>query len=378
MNEIDRRTRAETVGSLLRSPENIKAVNQGGPGAADVLDRAALDAIRLQEEVGLDVITDGEVRRQAWAETPRYLDCFAKAELDRGLNWRVGEGSDPGPRSQAVDAAEGAAPSTELRDVVMGRVAQAKRLGDRTAAYAFLADHATQRTKFTLAAPSYHRRYWSDKHSRVAYDDCESYLLEIRDYLREVVAGLTELGCDYIQLDAPNYGSLCDATTRARFESEGRDIAAEIAFDAALDNSLFDGITGVTRAIHICRGNSSGGRWHSSGGYGAISGDLFKRLEFDRLLLEYDTERAGTFGPLADVKPGVVAVLGLLTTKVGALEDEQLVRERLAEAATVKPLEDLAISTQCGFASAFAGNPVTPEEQRRKLELVAKIAHSAW
>lgn len=365
MNETDSPTRAETVGSLLRSPENMRAVKEGGPGSVEVLDAAVLEAIRIQSEAGLDVITDGEVRRQGWADTPRYLDCFAKLEIDRGLTWHGGEGTGPSPQSA-------------LSDVVVSRVAQAQRLGDRTAPYAFLAQHAKQRTKFTLAAPSYHRRYWDDEHSRGAYDDCESYLLEIRDYLREVVGQLVGLGCDYIQLDGPNYGSLCDAGTRARLEAEGRDIPAEIAFDAALDNSLFDGITGVTRALHICRGNSAGGRWHSSGGYGAISKDLFHQLDFDRLLLEYDTERAGTFGPLADVKPGVVAVLGLLTTKVGDLEDEQLIRDRLAEATTVKPLNELAISTQCGFASASTGNPVTPEQQRRKLELVAKVAHSTW
>jgi methionine synthase II (cobalamin-independent) len=364
MNEIDSRTRAETVGSLLRSAENWKAVTEGGPDAAAVLDDAVLNGIRVQEEAGLDVITDGELRRQGWADTPQYLDCFARFEHDRGLVWHGGEPTTPTKSSFA--------------DFVVKPVAQAQRRGDRTAPYAFLRKHATQRTKFTLAAPSYHRRYWHDEHSRAAYDSCESYLLDVRDYLREVVADLIALGCDYVQLDAPNYGSLCDAETRARFEAEGRDLAAEIAFDADLDNSLFDGVSEVTRAMHICRGNSAGGRWHSSGGYGAISKDLFHRLDFDRLLLEYDTERAGTFGPLTDVKPGVVAVLGLLTTKVGTLEDEQLVRDRLAEAATVKPLEELAISTQCGFASANTGNPVTPEEQSRKLEMVARIAHSTW
>ena len=156
------------------------------------------------------------------------------------------------------------------------------------------------------------------------------------------------------------------------------DVDAQIAFDAALDSSLFAGLTGVTRALHVCRGNAPGGRWHSTGGYGAISAQLFPRLDVDRLLLEYDTERAGAFGPLADVPSGVTAVLGLLTTKSGDLEDESAVLERIAEAATVKPLDELAVSTQCGFASVAAGNPITPEQQVRKLELVATVARATW
>jgi 5-methyltetrahydropteroyltriglutamate--homocysteine methyltransferase len=130
--------------------------------------------------------------------------------------------------------------------------------------------------------------------------------------------------------------------------------------------------------VHVCRGNAPGGRWHSAGGYGALSAQLFPKLAVDRLLLEYDTERAGTFGPLADVPSGVTAVLGLLTTKSGELEDEPAVRERIAEAATVKSLDELALSTQCGFASVAGGNVVTPEQQLAKLELVAKVARATW
>jgi 5-methyltetrahydropteroyltriglutamate--homocysteine methyltransferase len=363
MNEADARTRAETVGSLLRPAAVLDAVTSGAPRAPEILDAAVLDAITRQVEAGLDIITDGETRRTSWAETPRYLDCFARVASGRGLRWRGGAG---------------AAATPPAYDVVVSRVAEAARTGDRTDQYAFLARHAPIRAKFTMAAPSYHRRYWSPEVSSTAYDSVEDYLFEVRDYLREVVSRLVGLGCDYIQLDAPNYGSLCDGEMRAQLAADGHDIEAEIAFDAALDNSLFDGVTGVTRALHICRGNSSGGRWHSSGGYGAISGQLFPLLDFDRLLLEYDSDRAGTFGPLRDVQPGVVAVLGLLTTKSGELEDADEVRGRVAEAATVKPLGELAISTQCGFASVAAGNPVTPAQQQRKLELVARLARETW
>jgi 5-methyltetrahydropteroyltriglutamate--homocysteine methyltransferase len=364
MNTRDAATRAETVGSLLR-PEKARDVVLSGddaePEAEAILDGAVLDAITLQEECGLDVITDGEIRRRSWAETPRYLDCFEPRAMSRGMKWHGGS--------------ETSGPPTY--DAVVRRVSQARPTGDRTDQYAFLAWHASSRTKFTMAAPSYHRRYWSAE-GAAAYGSCEEFLYEVRDHLRAVVQQLAGLGCDYVQLDAPNYGSYCDADARAQVKAEGRDIDAELAFDAALDNSLFDGLAGITRALHICRGNAAGGRWHSTGGYGAISGTLFQQLDFDRLLLEYDSERAGAFGPLADIRPGTVAVLGLLTTKSGDLEDERLVRARLAEAATIKPLEELAVSTQCGFASVAAGNPVTPEQQRAKLELVARLARETW
>ncbi len=263
-------------------------------------------------------------------------------------------------------------------DVVVRRVSQAQHVGDQIAQYAFLAEHASSRTKFTVAAPSYHRRNWSPERSTAVYANAEEYLYEIRDYLRGLVDRLVAMGCDYIQLDAPNYGTMCDPATRGRMAAEGRDFDAELAFDIALDNSLFDGISGVTRAMHMCRGNSSGGRWHSSGGYEAISSVAFPQLDFDRLLLEYDSDRAGDFGPLADMRSGAVAVVGILTTKSAALEDEKVVIDRLEEASSVKPLAELALSTQCGFASVAEGNPLTPAEQRAKLELVVEVSKRMW
>jgi 5-methyltetrahydropteroyltriglutamate--homocysteine methyltransferase len=360
--------RAEAVGSLLRSAEVVRSASApaGDTDAAGVLDRAVIEAVRLQEHAGLDVLTDGEVRRTSWAQTPRFVGCF-EATPGRGqLNWRGGSGQ-PAP-----------APAAGGYPAVVRRVPDAPRTGSMTDEYAFLVRHARGRKKFTMAAPSYHRRYWSPEHSTRAYDDCEEFLTDIRDYQRGVVIGLVALGCDYIQLDAPNYGSLCDPDMRARMLAEGRDPDVETIFDAELDSSLFDGIDGVTRALHICRGNGPGGMWHSAGGYGAISGQLFPRLDFDRLLLEYDSDRAGSFEPLADVRPGTIVVLGLLTTKSDRLDDSAAIEERIGEAARLKPLAELALSTQCGFASVPVDNPVSAERQRAKLELVARIADRIW
>ena len=402
MNERGAAARAETVGSMLRPQAVLQALAPGSsrPGAGGgneqslgpagfqqgpgqdgsqseetrrILDDAVIEAIAIQEEAGLDVITDGEMRRWAWAQTPRFLGCFERRSgSGPKLDWRGGT------QATGAQAGDGRPPADMGYPVVVRRVPEAERTGSMAAEYAFLAEHAHARTKYSMAAPSYHRRYWSDPHSAQAYGSCEEFLTDIRDYLREVVGELVALGCDYIQLDAPNYGSYCDPGTRARMMADGRDIAADLAFDAELDSSLLDGLEDVTRALHICRGNGPGGRWHSAGGYGAISAELFPLLRFDRLLLEYDSDRAGDFMPLADVRPGTVAVLGLLTTKSGELEDTGEVEGRIAEAARIKPLDGLALSTQCGFGSVITGNPLTPAQQRAKLELVASVAHGTW
>ena len=365
--------RAETVGSLLRGDAVVRAARRSSPADHDLLGDAVRDAIMLQEEIGLDVITDGEVRRTAWAQTPRFVNAFAVAGGQAALNWRGATEGRFGAPATSSPIRSGGYPS------VTRRFATAPRTGDMAAEYGFLARYARNRTKFTMPAPSYHRRYWSPEASPAAgYSSPEEFLTEVRDYMRSVAHTLIDLGCDYIQLDAPNYGSLCDPDTVAAMRAAGRDPLAELEFDAALDSSLFDGLDGVTSALHVCRGNGPSGAWHSSGGYGAISAQLFPRLAVDRLLLEYDSDRAGGFEPLADARPGSVVVLGLLTTKSPYLEHDSDVLARIEEATRFKPLGELALSTQCGFASVPIANPVTPADQRAKLELVVRLARQVW
>jgi 5-methyltetrahydropteroyltriglutamate--homocysteine methyltransferase len=374
--------RADTVGSLLRGDAVVRAARRSSPADGALLDDAVRDAIMLQEEIGLDVITDGEVRRVSWAQTPRFVDAFASsAAADARAGSRSRSGTESGALNwrgagQGMFGASGGRPPGY--PVVVSRNATAQRHGDMTAEYAFLARYARARAKFTMAAPSYHRRYWSPARSGAVYDSCEEYLTEVRDYLRSVVDSLVALGCDYIQIDAPNYGSLCDPDTRAAMIASGRDPDAELAFDAALDSSLFEGVTGVTTALHVCRGNGPAGAWHSAGGYGAISPVLFPKLAVDRLLLEYDSDRSGGFEALRDVRESTSVVLGLLTTKSLRLEYDDDILARIAEAARYKPLDELALSTQCGFASVPIANPVTPVVQRAKLDLVVRIARRVW
>jgi 5-methyltetrahydropteroyltriglutamate--homocysteine methyltransferase len=376
--------RSDVVGSLLRPTylrEARQGVRQGRVSTAELHaaeDRAVREAIALQEAAGLDVITDGEYRRQSWvvtiplreegaAHAPLAGYEFLPAEPEWWSLWK-----EPDGRRATVWTTPTRPFITKPLQVVRDIVAEE---------YAFLQANAHRRTKFTIPAPSWHRIFWHPEYSRAAYPTPEDFLHAVADYLRaEVVAKIMALGGDYIQMDAPNYAQWhVDPENRAAFEAWGHDMAAELVADAEIDNTVFEGISGVTRAIHICRGNAPGGRWLANGGYERIASEVFPRLSnYDRLLLEYDTPRAGDFGPLRRVLPQHTVVLGLLTTKQGALEDAGAVEARIREATQYVPLERLAISPQCGFASGEAGNPLIPEQQEAKLRLVAQTARRVW
>ena len=376
--------RADVVGSLLR-PAYLREARQGARtgtvSEADVRaaeDRAVREAISVQESAGLDVITDGELRRQSWVVTiplreegashaPLAGYEFLPAEPGWWSLWKEPDGR----RAQVWTAATRPFVTKGLR-VVRDIVAEE---------YAFLKANAHARTKFTIPAPSWHRIFWHPEYSRSVYPTPEDFLRAVAAYLREeVVPKLIALGGDYIQMDAPNYAQWhVDAGNRAAFEAWGHDMTAELIADAEIDNTVFEGVGGVTRAIHICRGNAPGGRWLADGGYERIAGEVFPRLtNYDRLLLEYDTPRAGDFSPLRHVRPETAVVLGLLTTKQGALEDAAAVEARVREATQYISLTRLAVSPQCGFASGEAGNPLTLEQQEAKLRRVAEVARRVW
>jgi 5-methyltetrahydropteroyltriglutamate--homocysteine methyltransferase len=359
--------RAENVGSLLRPPDLLSAMRGRKQGAIsagelrDIQDAAVRDAIALQELVGIGILTDGEMRREAWALSPFVLDCFDEVEGIRSYPASVGQATNHETVMPVV---------TRRVNLPAGR--------DLDDGYAFLRAHTSRRVKYTLPAPSYHRRYWLDSRSRSAYDSCEEYLTDVRDWIRGVARLLVAAGCDYIQLDAPNYGSLCDPAIRDYHRSAGHDLEAQLTFDAALDSSVFDGMQEVTRAVHLCRGNAPGGVWFASGGYAGIADQLFPALSVDVMLLEFDSDRAGDFGPLKHIPRGVICVLGLLSTKNAVVEEDSQIVARIESAADIKPLDELALSTQCGFASVAGGNPATVAAQRGKLETVVRIANQVW
>jgi 5-methyltetrahydropteroyltriglutamate--homocysteine methyltransferase len=376
--------RADVVGSLLR-PDALRRARQGareGRVTPEALraaeDDAVREAIALQEGAGLDVVTDGELRRASWVITiPLREDATARPPLG-GFEFLP---ADPGWWSlwKEPDGRRAQVWTNPTRPFITRPIEVARDVvGDE---YAFLRANARARTKFTIPSPSWHRIFWHPEYSRAAYPTPEDFLHAIARYLREhVVPRIVALGGDYIQMDAPNYAQWhVDGENRAAFEAWGHDMAAELVADAEIDDSVFEGVRGVTRAIHICRGNAPGGRWLANGGYEAIAGQVFPRLtRYDRLLLEYDTPRAGDFGPLGHVRADATVVLGLLTTKQGALEDGAAVEARIREAARRIPLDRLALSPQCGFASGEAGNPLTPTQQAAKLRQVGAVARRVW
>ena len=381
---MTRPARSDVVGSLLR-PAYLRQARQdlaAGAASAEQVraaeDRAVREAIAMQESAGLDVITDGELRRQSWVITiPLREEGVREAPL-AGYEFLP---ADAGWWSlwKEPDGTKAAVWTRPTRPFVTRPIEVVRDIVERE--YAFLAANARARTKFTIPAPSWHRIFWHPEHSRAAYPTAEDFLRAIAGYLRErVVPRIAALGGDYVQLDAPNYAQWhVDPANRAAFEAWGHDMAAELRADAEVDDSVFEGIRGMTRAIHICRGNAPGGRWLANGGYERIAAQVFPRLaNFSRLLLEYDTPRAGDFSPLAHVRAGTEVVLGLLTTKAGALEAAADVEKRIREATRYVPLDRLAVSPQCGFASGEAGNPLSPEQQEAKLRRVAEVARHIW
>jgi 5-methyltetrahydropteroyltriglutamate--homocysteine methyltransferase len=361
------RLRADQVGSLLR-PQALLDSRAGYARGAITLDalRAVEDAaighaVARQQAIGLDVFTDGEMRRASWlTEMAEAVDGFEPDSVM--LEWHG-----PGGGREKTTARIVGATLRKRRMLSEYEVPFMKSLG----AVPF---------KVTVPAPSNFvptgfKPGVTDRH----YRDRDELLADLVTIVRDEVRWLIAQGVRYVQLDAPFYSHYLDPEHRERMKISGADPDAEFNAAVAGDNATFSGLArdGVTVAIHICRGNSRS-RWYTEGGYDLIAERLFTRLDVDRFLLEYDTERAGTFEPLAIVPHGKDVVLGLVTTKTPELEREDDLRRRIDEAAKYVPLEHLALSPQCGFASIAAGNLLSEDDQWKKLELVARVARQTW
>jgi len=361
--------RAEGVGSMLRPPELLAARARHAAGELSharfkrIEDRAVADCIRVQEEVGLDVVTDGELRRRGWMT--HFIESLEGFERDASapMPWRDAEGRELPP---------------ELRSNQRPVVTQKLRWRHSACAeeWAFLRGRTDRPGKVTLASAEMAAAMYDPERSRGAYPTRDAYFADIVDLLRREVAEIVRLGCTYIQLDAPQYGALLDPRTRAAFRERGQDPDAMIDAGIEMDNAIIDGFPGVTFGLHICRGNNQS-RYYAEGDYSPVT-RVFERTRFDRLLLEYDDERSGGFEPLSHVRDDTTVVLGLVTTKHAAMEDPAELEARIREAARHVDLERLALSPQCGFASMMEGNEITPEQQRAKLELVTSVARSVW
>jgi 5-methyltetrahydropteroyltriglutamate--homocysteine methyltransferase len=362
--------RAEVIGSMLR-PAWLKQARTDF--AADristaqfkrIEDRAVDEAIALQERCAVDVVSDGEMRRSGFvAPLTDYVEGFEAVAFDT-RRWQGGGGGTIGETSLAV-------PLT-----VTGKLRRRRSLAAEEFIYARA--RATLPLKATLPSPLMLAMRWSPEHSAAAYPDPFALFADAVDILRAEVAELASLGCEYIQIDAPELATLVDPSTRERvFEAHGISTARMLGEGVEMLNALADA-PGVTFGLHLCRGNNAG-HWLSTGGYEAISKEVFARAaRYDVFLLEYDSPRAGSFEPLADLPHVKHLVLGLVSTKNDALETPDTLIARIEEAARYFPRQRMALSTQCGFASVLAGNPIAEATQEKKLRLVAAVAHRVW
>jgi 5-methyltetrahydropteroyltriglutamate--homocysteine methyltransferase len=359
--------RADVVGSLLR-PEYLKearARHQRGelapPEFKRIEDRAVDEAIRLQEAVGVDVVSDGEMRRFFYTGTlTEAVDglSFVHARNDP---WRGGAES-----SVSVDVA------------ITGKLRRIRSLA--TEEFTYARARTEKPVKITMPSPLVLAWFWSAEHTPAAYPDPYELFHDGVEILRQNITELIELGCQYIQIDAPETLIWAvDPTFQRHFEQMTGLSVGKMVNDAAdILNSVVDGLDGPTYGLHLCRGNNEG-RWAAEGGYEAVSRVVLERATaYDRFLLEYDSDRAGGFDPLAAVAEAKTVVLGLVSTKDSALESVEQLTARIEQAAKFHPLERLAVSTQCGFASSEPGNPIDAATQEAKLRRVAEVADRVW
>lgn len=359
--------RAEQVGSLLRPPEVLRARAAHVEGRLKLAelraeeDRAIQQVLEKQRQVEIDVLTDGEMRRGSWlTDMADAVDGFVSARVS--LEWKGPGGGVEGSTANAVGA--------KLQKV-------RKMTGHEVP---FLKKNARGPFKVTLPAPSnFMLASYKAGITKKFYPTHADLLKDLSDIVRDDVQWLLAEGVQYIQFDAPYYSHYLDPTQRQQMKQAGVDPDKELENAIAGDNAALQGVPrgGVTLALHVCRGNSKS-RWYTEGGYDAIAEKLFGMLDVDRFLLEYDSDRAGGFEPLRLVPHGKDVVLGLVTTKEPRLESQDELRRRIDEAAKYVPLENLALSPQCGFASVAAGNLLSSDEQWRKLELVVETARKMW
>jgi 5-methyltetrahydropteroyltriglutamate--homocysteine methyltransferase len=260
------------------------------------------------------------------------------------------------------------------RPVVVSKLVRRRPLCEEE--YTYVRARTDHPSKVTLISAQQAAAYYDPEKSKGAYATIDAYLADIVDILRMEVGELIRLGCNYIQIDAPQYAALIDPDIREGYRKRGNDPDKLLDRCIELDNAVISDHPEAEFGIHLCRGNNQS-KFYASGGYDPIS-DVFKRTKFNRFLLEYDDERSGGFEPLKNVPGDRTVVLGLITSKKPKLESKDEVKRRIEQATAYIPLERLALSSQCGFASTEEGNLLTPEDQTAKLRLVSETAREVW
>jgi 5-methyltetrahydropteroyltriglutamate--homocysteine methyltransferase len=360
--------RADIVGSLLRPAylKEARKVWEAGqistPEFKRIEDRAVDSAIASQEGVGLEIVSDGEMRRVIFTGTlTEAIDGLSSVPTPP---WRW-HGSRP------QDEMDFRAPIS-----ISGKIRRRRSLA--TEEFAYARAKACKPVKMTLPSPLMLALFWSPEHSSAAYSDPFTLFADAVDILRQEVRELSGLGCQYIQIDAPELATLVDEPVqRAVYGSRGISTDRMLGEGVEMLNAIADA-PGITFGLHLCRGNNAG-HWMSKGGYEAISKQVFRRAtKYEVFLLEYDDWRSGSFEPLVDIPKDKTVVLGLVSTKNNVVEPADGITARIEEAARYFPREQLALSTQCGFASVAQGNPISEAAQQAKLRLVVEVAARVW
>jgi 5-methyltetrahydropteroyltriglutamate--homocysteine methyltransferase len=364
--------RAEVIGSLLR-PAYLKAARQQWENGQlstrafkRIEDRAVDHALAVQEQAQVDVVTDGEMRRTHFiAPLTDAISGVKPIPAFKRVWKRLHEPNQPAEQTEI-----------QVQYAVVDKIRRLRSLTSEE--FTYTRSRAGKPLKVTLPSPLMMTLRWSPQHSRDAYPDPFELFADAAEVVRQEAQELAALGCEYIQVDAPELGMLCDPERRRQdFADAGIDPERLLSEGIDLLNSVA-AVPGVTFGLHLCRGNNRG-YYVGEGGYEAVARQLFARAHnFALMLLEYDDWRSGSFEPLHEIPQDRGVVLGLISTKRTELESAESVVARIEEAARYYPRELLALSTQCGFGTVWEGNPISEAIQAAKLKLVADIAHRVW
>jgi 5-methyltetrahydropteroyltriglutamate--homocysteine methyltransferase len=362
--------RADHVGSLIRPADLIAARTRHAAGEIDdaelrvVRERAIRDVVRLQEEVGLKSVTDGEYNRGSWHTD--FLLRFAHVEPHQSRY------------TTTFHNEEGSVESKPHTVRVTGKLSRPEPIFVDD--FRFLKSVTTQTPKITIPSPSImHFRGGRDAIDTAAYPDMAEFYDDLAAVYAEEIGELVDAGCRYLQIDETNFAYLCDPALRAQVQTSiGEDPESLPMVYARLINAAIAGRPDdMAVCMHVCRGNFAG-KWVAEGGYEPVADVLFNAIDVDGYFLEYDSVRAGGFEPLRFLPKGKRVVLGLVTTKRGEMETADALKRRIDEAAKFVDLDQLALSPQCGFSSGIGGNTMGIEEEKAKLRLVVEVAEQVW
>jgi 5-methyltetrahydropteroyltriglutamate--homocysteine methyltransferase len=381
--------RVDQNGSLV-APERLRtAFDRHARGTCGdeelraVQDAAIREVVRKQESVGLPVVTDGEFRRRNFQESfsaaVTGFDVPERAE--RLTGWK--EPNKPLHRTEQKFDAPGPAITTRRGAVSRLRLERNVVLEE----YRFTAGVARNAVKVSLIGPDRIAQRFAWERSQAVYKDIDEFVADVVAIQRKMIAELVAAGCRYIHMDAPGFTAYVDQVSLDRMRARGEDPDKNLERGIKAENDVIAGFEGVTFGLHICRGNPRGvdsatgkvlPQWHREGHYDAIAERLFTGLKHHRLLLEYDSERAGDFAPLRFMPKDKIAVLGLVTTKVEEVETVDALRRRIDDAARYLPVEQMALSPQCGFSSGVGAVQLSEDAQWRKFERIVETARAVW